>query len=97
MSAVFSVALTVFRVKWLNTLILWAVVFYILLIPPFMGIFGEFFISANLGYSSHMLAEWLRGNVVFLPGKKVRTGFEVPERVAMLSSASVFIISLFFL
>ncbi len=94
LSAVFSVALTVFRGKWVNSLLIWAVVFQILITVALFGVFVEMSASASLGYSFYMLMEWLEGNVALVPDKHMERSINVPEKLIAVSSASVFLIFL---
>ncbi len=91
LSPVFAVILTVFRQKILCSLLIWTVSFYVLLIPVFLHIYPDFFISAIIGHFSYIVIKALEGNLNLVPSKTLIFSVNLPEKALFALSFSVFL------
>ena len=91
LSAIFSVILTVSKSEWPHSMLLWAVLFYILLLPVFLGIYAELFISAIIGHFSYIVLNALEGNLNMVPSKRLVLPINLPEKALLAISFSIFL------
>lgn len=96
LSAIFSVALSIFRNEWLDSVLLWAIAFYLLIIPVFLGIYANFFISTVIAHSSYLFLSSIEGNLNLIPGKKIDF-INLPERAVLFASSALFFITFLFI